>query len=245
MHWVAHAFQRMAGRLRNLIQMLPQKYGLALLSPISLQLEFQTGQRCVPRAVSTPPPSLPITHCTHFWINQPKTLGVKTSLHTSKYCCFQIPCIFHLFYIGKLHYVRQLCVFPYVHAHVQVCAFKQKPEADIRSLSQSLSNIFIEAGSHRWNPEFVIPIQASLARASCIKRRPVLLWHFKDSWYWTLSHFPLFLEHLSQHICGELHVVRTKKQIKNYFWLINYRHLYGPRKWQLLCNPDSDFKQEM
>lgn len=50
-----------------------------------------------------------------FWNNQPKSLFVKTSFRVSKHCCFHFSCIFHIFYIGKLHYCQE-------GTHVPICA---------------------------------------------------------------------------------------------------------------------------
>lgn len=52
--------------------------------------------------------------------------------------------------------VKRVCVFLYVHAHVQVCVSDWRPEADIRNLSQSLSNLFTEAGSRGWTQNLPI-----------------------------------------------------------------------------------------
>lgn len=56
--------------------------------------------------------------------------------------------IFPVFFtLANCTVVKRVCVFPYVHAFVQVCVSEWRPEADIRNLSQSLSNLFTEAGS--------------------------------------------------------------------------------------------------
>lgn len=92
------------------------KSDLILLSPISFQLEFQTGQRCVPCAMPMPCQSRPLCP---FWNNQPQSLFVKTSPHVGEYRCFHFSCIFHT---GKLHYCQEgMCVPMCACAHAGVC----------------------------------------------------------------------------------------------------------------------------
>lgn len=119
------------------------KSDLILWSPISFQLEFQTGQRCVPCAMPMPCQSLSIGPCTHFEIINPKAFLSKQVFMSASTAVFIFPVFFHT---GRLHYCHEGMR---VHACMQVCVNEWRPEADTRNLSQSLSNLFTEAGSRK------------------------------------------------------------------------------------------------
>lgn len=161
MHWVVQVFPRVTGRIRNLIGMLLQKSDLILLPPISFQLEFQTGQRCVPCAISMPCQSLSIGHYTHFETINPKAFLSKQVFVSASIAVFIFLVFFTFSTLANCIIVKRVRMFPYVHAHVkrvcmfpyvrvQVCVNEWRPEADIGSLSQSLSRFLTEAGSRWW-----------------------------------------------------------------------------------------------
>lgn len=104
----------------------PNKYvatksDLILLSSISLQLRVSNRAKLCSMcnfhdlSESVCWPLYP------FWSNQPKSLFVKTSLHVSKYRCFHFSCIFHIFYIGKLHYCQEGMYVPICVCTGQEC----------------------------------------------------------------------------------------------------------------------------
>lgn len=131
------------------------KSDLILLSPIPFQLEFQTGQRCVPCAMPMPCQSLSIGRCTHFETINPRAFLSKQVFMSASTAVFIFPVFFHT---GKLHYCQEgmrvpmcACAQAGVCKWVEAWGWHQK--------SFSLSNLLTEAESRRWTQN--LSIQAS------------------------------------------------------------------------------------